>query len=133
MLQKLVLTFITLVNASHFTAFNLHIVPHSHLDAGWLRTIDEYYDIGVSKLFPKVIHALLDSDSEGDRTYTVGDIYYFQRWYFESNIQTRQQVKRLVAEGRLEFVHGGYVSNDEACPNYNEIIINMLQGRRFLA
>ena len=83
MLQQLVLTLISLVTASHFSAFNLHIVPHSHLDAGWLKTIDEYYDLGVSKIFPRVIEALLDS-GDSDRTYTIGDIYYFQRWYFES-------------------------------------------------
>ena len=22
---------------------NVHFVPHSHMDAGWLRTYDEYY------------------------------------------------------------------------------------------
>jgi hypothetical protein len=34
----------------------------------------------------------------------------------------------LVREGRLEFINGGWVSVDEACPTYEEIILNMFTG-----
>ncbi len=35
-------------------------------------------------------------------------------------------------EGRLEFINGGWVSHDEACPTYEEIILNMILGHSFL-
>ena len=38
----------------------------------------------------------------------------------------------MVSNGRFEFVNGGWVSNDEACPTYEEIIINFLAGHSFL-
>lgn len=44
----------------------------------------------------------------------------------------KEDVKRLVKEGRLEFINGGIVSNDEACPTYEEIIMNMMAGHEFL-
>jgi alpha-mannosidase len=38
----------------------------------------------------------------------------------------------LVKSGQLNFVHGGYVSPDEASPNYNDLILNLQMGRSFL-
>lgn len=35
-------------------------------------------------------------------------------------------------EGRLEFINGGWVASDEACPTYEELIMNMMQGHIFL-
>ena len=38
----------------------------------------------------------------------------------------------MVKEGRLEFVLGGWVGHDEACPLYHDIIENMRVGHAFL-
>jgi alpha-mannosidase len=38
----------------------------------------------------------------------------------------------VIARGQLEFVNGGWVSSDEACPSYEEIINNMVAGHAFL-
>lgn len=35
-------------------------------------------------------------------------------------------------EGRFEFINGGWVSADEACPTYEEQIMNMMTGHAFL-
>jgi alpha-mannosidase len=37
-----------------------------------------------------------------------------------------------VKEGRLEFVNGGWVAHDEACPTFEEIMVNMMIGHSFL-
>jgi len=37
-----------------------------------------------------------------------------------------------VKEGRLEFANGGWSASDEACPNYEDMINNMLIGHNFL-
>jgi len=38
----------------------------------------------------------------------------------------------LVREGRLEFANGGWSATDEACPTYEDMINNMVQGHQFL-
>jgi alpha-mannosidase len=44
----------------------------------------------------------------------------------------KQQVKQLVREGRLEFVNGGWVAPDEACPSYEDLLLNKIIGHTFL-
>ena len=41
-------------------------------------------------------------------------------------------MRMLVAEGRFEFVNGGWVAPDEACPTFEEILLNMMLGHSFL-
>ena len=38
----------------------------------------------------------------------------------------------LVKEGRFEFLNGGWSSNDEACPTFEDIIDNIMIGHAFL-
>jgi len=44
----------------------------------------------------------------------------------------KQDVMDLVAQGRLEFLLGGWVANDEACPLYEELVTNVMVGHEFL-
>lgn len=38
----------------------------------------------------------------------------------------------MVKNKQLEFVNGGWVDNDEACPNFDDIINNMMIGHEFI-
>ena len=58
----------------------VHFVPHSHMDAGWLKTYDEYYEGEVSKIFKSVFREL---QNQPKYTYTLGDILFFRRYYSE--------------------------------------------------
>lgn len=44
----------------------------------------------------------------------------------------KQRVRILVSNGQLEFVNGGWVASDEACPIYSELIENIKVGHDFL-
>ena len=43
----------------------------------------------------------------------------------------KDTVRKLVDEGRLEFIGGGWSMNDEAAAHYTAIIDNMAFGLRF--
>ena len=44
----------------------------------------------------------------------------------------KDEVKRLVNNGQLEFINGGWCMNDEAAAHYTDIIHQMSLGLRFL-
>ena len=66
------------------------------MDAGWLKTADKYYELGVEKILDSVYDALKNDTA---RTFTQGDIYYFRRWYNGLNDTMKENVKSLVEKG----------------------------------
>ena len=56
----------------------VHFVPHSHMDAGWLKTYQQYYDQEVKVIFDSVFPKLI---KDAKYTYTVGDIAFFRKYY----------------------------------------------------
>jgi alpha-mannosidase len=41
---------------------------------------------------------------------------------------TQSRVKQMVQQGRFEFVNGGWVASDEACPVYEDLVENIVVG-----
>lgn len=105
------------------------MVSHSHDDVGWINTPEEYYEIKVRTIITSVINSLLENES---RRFSQAEIYYFEKWWKEQTESMRESVRMLVREGRLEFVNGGWVASDEACPTYEEILQNLMLGHSFL-
>ena len=96
-LSKLVLGFLLqTASASDSEPIKVHFVPHSHMDAGWLRTYDEYYLEKVRPIFDSVIEKL---GTRSTYTYTVGDISFFKRYYEDLSTSRKESVKKLVASG----------------------------------
>ncbi|XP_071107458.1 lysosomal alpha-mannosidase-like [Haliotis cracherodii] len=116
---------------------NVHLVPHTHDDVGWLKTVDEYYygarlDIqpaGVVYILDSVIPQLLQNPS---RRFIYVEIAFFWRWWEEQTEDMQNTVKQLVNEGRLEFTLGGWSMNDEGATHYNAIIDQHTLGLQFL-
>jgi hypothetical protein len=54
------------------------MVPHSHMDAGWLFTIDDYYSQGVQHILTSVVSELGNNPTY---RYTIGDIFFLKMWY----------------------------------------------------
>eukprot|EP00347_Sterkiella_histriomuscorum_P020142 403338949 len=107
----------------------IHFVCHSHDDVGWQQTPEGYYDRKVRKIFNSLVPAL---KANPQRKFSQTEIYFFARWWKEIGESVKKEVRQLVKEGRIEFINGGWVSNDEACPTYEEIIMNYMTGHAFL-
>ncbi|XP_060071778.1 lysosomal alpha-mannosidase-like [Ylistrum balloti] len=116
---------------------NVHLIPHTHDDVGWLKTVDQYYygdqnsiqTAGVQYILDSVIPELLRDPS---KRFIYVEVAFFARWWREQNNVTRESVQNLVNQGRLEFILGGWCMNDEASTHYNAIIDQHTLGFEFL-
>ncbi|XP_069460402.1 lysosomal alpha-mannosidase-like isoform X2 [Ambystoma mexicanum] len=116
---------------------NVHLVPHTHDDVGWLKTVDQYFygarnakqHAGVRYILDSVISQLL---SDPTKRFIYVEIAFFARWWALQTESKKESVKGLVNEGRLEFINGGWCMNDEASTHYSAIIDQMTLGFQFL-
>lgn len=67
-----------------------------------------------------------------DRRFIYVETAFFWRWWTNQDEEMKATVKRLVNNGQLEFILGGWVMNDEACSHYNSIVDQMTLGLRFV-
>ncbi|XP_052582965.1 lysosomal alpha-mannosidase-like isoform X2 [Peromyscus californicus insignis] len=116
---------------------NVHLLPHTHDDVGWLKTVDQYYygilnDIqhaSVQNILDSVIPSLLEDST---RRFIYVEMAFFSCWWKQQTNATQDIVRKLVRQGRLEFVNGGWVMNDEGATHYGAIVDQMTLGLRFL-
>ena len=54
------------------------------MDAGWLKTYDDYYNSEVHHIFESVFKKL---SSDKKYTYTLGDIAFFRRYYKDLSLK----------------------------------------------
>nr|XP_014342916.1 PREDICTED: lysosomal alpha-mannosidase [Latimeria chalumnae] len=116
---------------------NVHLVPHTHDDVGWLKTVDQYFYGSRNEIQHAGVQYILDSvvsqlQSDPTKRFIYVEIAFFYRWWRMQTDQIKQTVKQLVNEGRLEFINGGWCMNDEASTHYNSIIDQMTLGFQFL-
>ncbi|KAH8282961.1 hypothetical protein KR054_011171, partial [Drosophila jambulina] len=116
---------------------NVHLVPHSHDDVGWLKTVEQYYygshnhiqPAGVQYILDTVVEELLKDSS---RRFIQVETFFFAKWYSEQTEIVQRAVKKLVAEGRLEFAGGAWSMNDEAAVHYQSVIDQFNLGLKYL-
>ena len=113
------------------------LIPHSHEDPGWMQTIEEYYHgwnhnhYGV-KVILDGITAELTNDPR--RRYIQVEVAFFSIWWEDPNTTdaTREKWKRLVANGQIEMVLGGWVMQDEIASSFDADINQLTLGHKWL-
>ncbi|CAG9137615.1 unnamed protein product [Plutella xylostella] len=116
---------------------NVHIVPHTHDDVGWLKTVDQYYygsrnniqKAGVQYILDSVVKELWEDPK---RRFIYVETAFFWKWWNKQKDATQQKVKTLVKEGRLQFIGGAWSMNDEATTHYQSTIDQFTWGLRKL-
>ncbi|KAG5050832.1 hypothetical protein JHK87_003030 [Glycine soja] len=116
---------------------NVHLVPHSHDDVGWLKTVDQYYVGSNNSIQGACVENVLDSvvvslQKDPNRKFVFVEMAFFHRWWVEQSPETQEQVKKLVDEGQLEFINGGWCMHDEAATHYIDMIDQTTLGHRFI-
>ncbi|XP_057854517.2 alpha-mannosidase [Cryptomeria japonica] len=116
---------------------NVHLVPHSHDDVGWLKTVDQYYIGSNNSIQGACVKNVLDSlvlalQEDPNRKFIFAEQAFFQRWWREQSDEKQTQVKKLVDAGQLEFINGGWCMHDEATVHYIDMIDQTTLGHRFI-
>ncbi|XP_070185670.1 lysosomal alpha-mannosidase-like [Littorina saxatilis] len=125
---------------------NVHLIPHSHDDVGWLKTADQYF----TGEYPKskggdimytegmqCVRCVLSSTIRNlllnpDRRFIFMEMAFLSRYWNEIDDRVRQQIKRLIESRQLEIVLGGWVMSDAAVTYYNDIIDQHTLGFDFI-
>ncbi|KAI3502829.1 hypothetical protein L1887_31172 [Cichorium endivia] len=116
---------------------NVHLVPHSHDDVGWLKTVDQYFigsnnsiqGASVENVLDSVVMSLL---RDPNRKFIFAEMAFFRRWWLIQGTEIQTVVKKLVATGQLEFVNGGWCMHDEAATHYIDMIDQTTLGHALI-
>jgi hypothetical protein len=105
------------------------LAPHSHCDAGWTSTFEQYYDTKVRNILNSVTDELWNSSG---KVFNWAELGYLNRWWQDGDTVRQARFTQLVAQGRIVFAGGGWVQHDEACTHYRSAINQMTEGHRWL-
>ncbi|CAL0321770.1 unnamed protein product [Lupinus luteus] len=105
------------------------VVPHSHNDPGWKLTVEEYYDRQSRHILDTIVQTL---QKDPRRKFIWEEMSYLERWWRDAPDEMKESLIRLVKNGQLEIVGGGWVMNDEANSHYFAIIEQMAEGNMWL-
>ena len=127
--------YLLLLFRTYIYSLDIHVIPHSHMDPGWIKTYDDYYNYQVQKIFSNVYTQLTNSTHpqySNERTFVFCEMINFEKWYTSNTETIKNKIKSLLHSGRIEFVGGGLVMHDEANSLYQDIIDQLRKGNQFL-
>ncbi|XP_010640224.2 epididymis-specific alpha-mannosidase [Fukomys damarensis] len=106
------------------------VVPHSHMDVGWVYTVQESMRAYAANVYSTVVTELARGQQ---RRFIAVEQEFFRLWWDGvASQRQKQQVRRLLDQGRLEFVLGGQVMHDEAVTHLDDQILQLTEGHGFL-
>nr|KAF6392792.1 mannosidase alpha class 2B member 2 [Pipistrellus kuhlii] len=106
------------------------VVPHSHMDVGWLYTVQESMRVYAASVYTTVVRELALGEH---RRFIAAEQEFFRLWWDRTASRVQKlQVRELLAQGRLEFVSGGQVMPDEAVTHFDDQILQLTEGHGFL-
>ncbi|XP_063975684.1 lysosomal alpha-mannosidase-like [Diachasmimorpha longicaudata] len=116
---------------------NVHLVPHSHDDVGWLKTIDQYFYGSRQEIQIANVQSIIDTviqslRKDPQRRFIYVETAYLWKWWNLQDAEVQREVRKFINEGRLEIIGGAWSMNDEATTHYQSIIDQSTWGFRRL-
>ena len=113
----------------NLTHLDIFVVPFSHVDPGYGKTFEQYYRLHVKGILDSMVQKLTEYP---DMTFQWAEVVYLERWWREINVKTKMQVRKLIREGQLEIVTGGWVMPDEAITTAEGIVDQLIEGHQWV-
>ncbi len=116
---------------------NVHVVPHTHDDVGWLKTVEQYYYGLNNSIQHASVHTILDTViaalmQHSARTFVYVEMKFFSMWWKEQTEEMKAAVRYLVANRQLQFANGGWCMHDEAATHFMGMLDQTTLGHQFL-
>ena len=126
-----------LLLCSSTLSLTVHMVPHTHDDVGWLKTVDQYFigsnislqQASVGQLITATMAAL---KRVPERKFIYVEQAFFQRWWRQQNDAMKADVRSFVTNGQLEFINGGWCMHDEATTHFVDMIDQTTLGHQYI-
>ena len=105
------------------------VMPHSHNDPGWLKTVDGYFATATKNIISNMVEKLTENKN---MTFIWTEMSYLWMWWDAAGPGPRQKLRALLESGRLEVPTGGWVMTDEANVELFSMIDQLVEGHSFL-
>uniref|UniRef100_A0A0N4Z6W4 Alpha-mannosidase n=1 Tax=Parastrongyloides trichosuri TaxID=131310 RepID=A0A0N4Z6W4_PARTI len=104
------------------------LIPHSHCDAGWLETYEEY-SYQTNRILKNANTYLPKFDK---MKFIYAEMGFFEIFWNSITEEDRQKTRDLLKSDKYEIVTGGWVQNDEANSFFYGILMQLIEGHEFL-
>ena len=106
----------------------VYVVPHTHYDAVWVFTKEDYFYINIDFILKKVIDIMERRDEYK---------FLIEQVFLLEEIENRypelfEKIKKYVKEGRIEIADGEYLMPDTMLPQEETLIREILVGKKYL-
>jgi len=105
------------------------VMPHSHTDPGWLKTMEGYFATATKNIINNVVNKLTEHKN---MTFILTEMSFLSMWWEAALPDMRTKLRNLLISGRLEIPTGGWVMTDEANVDLFSMIDQLVEGHGFL-
>ncbi|RUS73821.1 hypothetical protein EGW08_018414 [Elysia chlorotica] len=109
-------------------SLQVFIVPHSHQDPGWHDTFEGYYQSKTRSTLNNIVEFLSKNPTW---KFIWSEIAFLEKWFNEPASQ-KEEFKRLILNGQLEIVTGGWVMADESVTHFSAMLDQLVEGHLWL-
>jgi len=105
------------------------VMPHSHNDPGWLKTLEGYFATATKNIITNMVNKLTE---HRNMTFIWTEMVTLSMWWEGAGSDLRSKLRNLLSEGRLEVPTGGWVMTDEANVELYSMVDQLIEGHSFL-
>ncbi len=106
----------------------IYLVPHTHYDAVWVFTKEDYFYINIDLILKKVVELLEKTD---DYKFTIEQTYLLEETERRFP-ELFSKIKEYIREGRIEIADGEYLMADTMLPQEETLVREIIFGKRYV-
>jgi alpha-mannosidase len=105
----------------------VYLVPHTHYDAIWVFTKEDYFHINLLLILKEVVELVEKTDFK----------FLIEQTFLLEELETRypelfSKVNRYIKEGKIEIANGEYLMADTMLPEGETLVREILVGKRYV-